>query len=120
MVKDYDLQVDLTKRSTAMQQIAEALWAQANSNDELSGVLSTFGVTSAAGDIRRDLYFEIPFEWGKSPFQWAQEESLLGLGVGRDIAMFGNGENGDGVVVTDGTEVPGVPFDELFDGGELV
>lgn len=46
IAKDYDLQVDLTKRAEALQSMAQAFLAQADHDDELSGVLSTFGITA--------------------------------------------------------------------------
>jgi hypothetical protein len=106
MVKDYDLQVDLTKRSTALQETANAMFERAEKEDLLTGAVSTFDLTAPVEDISREINFEIPFSWGLSPFQVAQAENSAGFMWELEVADIGEGENGEGIVVTDGTATP--------------
>lgn len=119
MVKDYDLQVDLTKRAASLQAIADAMLERAEREDQLSGASSTFGLTEPACDPRTELYFELPNLWGISPLQYAEAAGPFGSSVALDIANIGDGIYGEGVTVTDGSE-SGTATNEIFDGGELL
>lgn len=66
IAKDYDLQIDLTKRAAALESISEMYLEQANSNDLLSGVLSTFDITAPDPSPTLAEETNLPIE------QWAQ------------------------------------------------
>lgn len=103
MVKDYDLQVDLTKQATALQATAEAMFERADKEDVLTGATSTFDLTAPPEDLGADIAFVAPYAWGLSPYEFARANGLAGLGIDIDIAQIGEGPNGDGVTITDGS-----------------
>lgn len=115
MVKDYDLQIDLTKRAVALQATADALFQRADKEDALTGATSTFGLSGPADDTVGEYMNALPYLWNSSPLV----DFPFGAGAAMDIAALGDGLYGDGVVVTDGTEA-GTDDDAVFDGGELI
>jgi hypothetical protein len=65
MVKDFDLQIDLTKRAGALADAAESFFKRADADDLLNGTNSTFGVTAAETDPSVGEVIGLPAE------QWA-------------------------------------------------
>lgn len=65
LVKDFDLQVDLSKRAEMLTDAAKAYFARADADDLLSGAHSTFGVTPANSDPSFREVAGLPMEqWG--------------------------------------------------------
>jgi len=65
MVKDFDLQVDLTKRADALNSAADAFFERADADDLLSGAHSTFDITAPSGQPSFRELVALPAE------QWA-------------------------------------------------
>lgn len=70
LVKDFDLQVDLTKRSAALNAAAEAFFERADADDLLSGAHSTFGLTPMNTDPTLAEVTGLPIE------TWAWKEGI--------------------------------------------
>lgn len=85
MVKDFDLQVDLTKRAGALADAARAYFDRADADDLITGANSTFGVTSPVSDPSllevaslpaeqwtwlEDVDAPLPYTTGLPPFLW--------------------------------------------------
>lgn len=65
MTKDFDLQVDLTKRQAALNEAAAAFQERAEEEDLRNGVLSDFGLTAPANAPTLAQLSQLPME------QWA-------------------------------------------------
>lgn len=70
IVKDFDLQVDLTKKSAALNDAADAFFARANDDDLLSGARSTFDVVAPDNSPSLGELTGLPIE------QWAWKEGI--------------------------------------------
>lgn len=70
VVKDFDLQVDLTKRADALNEAADAFFERADADDLLSGAHSTFGITAPSNDPSFRELTSLPQE------QWAFLEDI--------------------------------------------
>lgn len=70
LIKDYDLQVDLSKRAAALAEAASAYFERADAEDLLSGAHSTFGITAANNEPSFRELMSLPAE------QWSFIEDV--------------------------------------------
>jgi hypothetical protein len=70
IVKDFDLQVDLTKKAAALEAAADAFFERADADDLLSGAHSTFGITAPNNDPSLREITSLPAE------QWTWLEDI--------------------------------------------